>query len=150
MKNKKIFGALPISGWLYAVAAVIYCEALLHLWVAEEMIPGRFAAVLAFALGFGGLLGQIASFLGHKTWGKWVVTALVGLVSVLYIVEFFVNDAYMSFMPMGTLLGGAKGVATDFADVVIDVVIRASEGSRLCTPPASHPNRSCRTTFSSG
>ncbi len=123
-KQKKIFGNCPVSGWLYAIVTVVYCEMLLHLWVGEELIPGRFAAVLAFALGFGGLLGQIASFLGHKKWGKWVITALVGLVSVLYIVEFFVNDAYMSFMPMGTLLGGAKGVATDFADVVIDVVIR--------------------------
>lgn len=123
-KQKKIFGSCPVSGWLYALVTVVYCETLLHLWVGEELIPGRFAAVLAFALGFGGLLGQIASFLGHKKWGKWVITALVGLVSVLYIVEFFVNDAYMSFMPMGTLLGGAKGVATDFADVVIDVVIR--------------------------
>ena len=46
-----ILGRLPISGWLYAVAAVVYCECLLHLWVTEEMIPGRFAAVLAFALG---------------------------------------------------------------------------------------------------
>ena len=123
-KQKTVFGSLPVSGWLYAVATVVYCEILLHFWVAEEVVPGRFAAVLAFSLGFGGLLGQIASFLGHKKWGKWVSTALVGLVSVLYIVEFFVNDAYMSFMPMGTLLGGAKGVATDFADVVLDVVIR--------------------------
>ena len=123
-KTKKIFENCPISGWLYAVVTLIYCETLLHLWVAEEVVPGRFAAVLAFALGFGGLLGQIASFLSHRRWGKWVVTGLVGLVSVLYIVEFFVNDAYMSFMPMGTLLGGAKGVATDFGDVVIDVVVR--------------------------
>lgn len=123
-KPKKIFENFPISGWLYAVVTLVYCETLLHLWVAEEVVPGRFAAVLAFALGFGGLLGQIASFLSHRRWGKWVVTGLVGLVSVLYIVEFFVNDAYMSFMPMGTLLGGAKGVATDFGDVVIDVVVR--------------------------
>lgn len=123
-KQKTVLGSFPVSGWPYAVATVVYCEILLHLWVAEEVVPGRFAAVLAFAIGFGGLLGQIASFLGHKKWGKWVNTVLVGLVSVLYIVEFFVNDAYMSFMPMGTLLGGAKGVATDFADVVIDVVLR--------------------------
>jgi len=123
-KPKKKCVSFPVSGWLYTIVTVVYCETLLHLWVTEEMIPGRFAAVLAFALGFGGMLGQVASFLGHKKWGKWVITTLIGLVSVLYIVEFFVNDAYMSFMPMGTLLGGAKGVATDFADVVIDVVFR--------------------------
>ena len=124
MKLKEKLERWPIPGWLYAIVTVLYCETLLYLWVAEEMLPGRFAAVLAFALGFGGMLAQIVSFLGHKKWGKWVTVALVGLVSVMYIVEFFVNDAYMSFMPLGTLLGGAKGVATDFGDVVIDVVVK--------------------------
>ena len=119
--RRTVLGSFPVSGWLYAVATVVYCEILLHLWVAEEVVPGRFAAVLAFALGFGGLLGQIASFLGHKKWGKWVNTALVGLVSVLYIVEFFVNDAYMSFMPMGTLLGGVYAV--DEIPTVIEKVM---------------------------
>lgn len=123
MKMREKLGKLPIPGWLYAVVTVLYCETLLHLWVAEEFEPGRFAGVLAFALGFGGILGQIVSFIGHKKWGKWETVALVGIVSVLYIVEYFVNDAYMSFMPMGTLLGGAKGVATDFADVVVALVI---------------------------
>lgn len=124
MNFKEKLGKYPVPGWLYAIVTVLYCELLLHLWVAEEVIPGRLAAVMAFAVGFGGVLAQIASFIGHKKWGKWITTVLVGVVSVLYIVEFFVNDAYMSFMPMGTLLGGAKGVATDFADVVITLVVR--------------------------
>ena len=37
--------------------------------------------------------------------------------------EYFVNDAYQSFMPMRMLLGGAKGVTTDFGDVVISLVL---------------------------
>lgn len=73
--------------------------------------------------GFGGLLGQIAGFIGHRTWGKWVTAALAAVVSVFYIVEYFVNDAYQSFMPMRMLLGGAKGVTTDFGDVVVSLVL---------------------------
>ena len=123
MKFKEKLGTYPIPAWLYALVTVLYCETVLHLWITEEFSAGRFAAVLAFALGFGGILAQILSFIGHKKWGKWISVALVGVVSVLYIVEFFVSDAYITFMPMGTLLGGAKGVATDFGDVVIDLVI---------------------------
>ena len=123
MKFKEKLGTYPIPAWLYALVTVLYCETVLHLWITEEFSAGRFAAVLAFALGFGGILAQILSFIGHKKWGKWISVALVGVVSVLYIVEFFVSDAYITFMPMVTLLGGAKGVATDFGDVVIDLVI---------------------------
>lgn len=119
----KLF-SFPIPAWLFAMVTVLYCETLLHLWVTEEFSFGRFAAVVAFAVGFGGILAQIVSFLGHKTWGKWVSVGLVSLVAVLYIVEYFVSDAYVTFMDLGTLLNGAKGVATDFADVVVGLVFR--------------------------
>lgn len=124
MKIREKLGKLPVPGWLFTIFAVVYCEVLLHLWITQDVSAGRFAAVLAFALGFGGILGQIVSFIGHKTWGKWVTVALVGIVTVFYIVEYFCNDAYQTFMGIGTLLGGAKGVATDFADVVVSLILK--------------------------
>lgn len=124
MKIKEKLGKFPIPAWLFAILAVLYCETIFHLWITEDFSAGRFAAVLAFALGFGGILAQIVSFIGHKKWGKWVSAALVAIVSVFYIVEYFVKDAYVTFMTMGTLLGGAKGVATDFIDVVLSLVAR--------------------------
>ena len=124
MKFLRKINKYPIPGWLAAMITVLYCETLLHLWTTDTVSIGRFAAVLAVALGFGGVLGQIVSFIGHKNWGKWVTVALLTVVSVFYIVEYFVNDAYMTYMPMGTLLGGAKGVATDFADVVAALVVK--------------------------
>jgi len=124
MKFKEKLGKYPIPAWLYAVFTVVYCETLMHLWITEDLAAGRFAAVLAFAVGFGSVLGQLVSFIGHKKWGKWISAVLVGAVSVLYIVEYFVSDAYVTFMSMGTLLGGAKGVATDFGDVVLTLILR--------------------------
>lgn len=124
MKIKEKLGTYPIPSWLFALGTVLYCETVFYLWTAEAFSAGRFAAVLAFSMGFGALLGQIVSFFGHKTWGKWVSVALMVLVSIMYIVEYFVSDAYVTFMPMGTLLGGAKGVMTDFITVVLDMVLR--------------------------
>lgn len=124
MKIKKLIGNIPIPGWLFTLTLAVYCETLLHLWIMDSFSAGRFAAVLLFAVGFGGILSQIASFIGHKKWGKWITVALTFVIAVFYIVEYFVNDAYMGFMTMETLLSGAKGVATDFADVVVSLVIR--------------------------
>lgn len=122
-KGKKVLQSIPIPGWLFTLVTVVYCEVLLHLWTMDGFSFGRFAAVVLFALGFGGLLGQIAGFIGHRKWGKWITVALAAVVSVLYIVEYFVNDAYRSFMPMRMLLGGAKGVTTDFGGVVVSLVL---------------------------
>ena len=124
MHWKEKLGKYPIPAWLFAIVTVFYCESLLHLWTMETFSAGRFAAVVAFALGFGGILGQIFSFFGQKIWGKWTCTGVMALLTVFYIVEYFVNDAYMSFMQLGTLLGGAKGVATDFGDIVLSLVVR--------------------------
>ncbi len=124
MKIKEKLNSLPIPVWLFAIVSVLYAETVFHLWITEDFSPVRFAAILAFAVGFGGVLAQIVSFLGARSWGKWVSTVLVAVVIVLYLVEYFVNDAYQSFMPMGTLLGGAKGVATDYADLVIGLIVR--------------------------
>ena len=115
-------GKYPIPAWLFAVVTVLYCESLLHLWTMKSFSAGRFAAVLAFALGFGGILGLILSLIGEKKWGKWVGTGLMTLLTVFYIVEYFVNDAYMCYMPLATLLGGAQGVATDFGSIVVRLI----------------------------
>jgi len=125
MKLKEKLGKLPFPGWLFAILTVVYCEILLHVWTMDAFFMGRFAAVVAFAVCFGCIFGQLISFIGQKTWGKWCAVALMAAVSVLYIVEYFVSDAYVTFLPMGTLLGGAKGVATDFADVVLALVFKA-------------------------
>ncbi len=113
MKIKEKLGTFPIPAWLYALVTVLYCETLLHLWVMDSFVPGRFGAVMAFGLGFGCVLAQVVSFFAGKRWGKWVAAALVGAVSAMYVIEFFISDAYVTFMTMETLLDGAMGVATD-------------------------------------
>ena len=122
-KIKEKLGSFPVPAWLFAMFTVLYCETMMHLWISEEFMFGRFAAVLAFALGFGGVVGQVLSFIGHKKWGKWVSFVLVFLISAFYIVEYFVAVSYQTFMTFSTLVSGAKGVATDFADVVITLVL---------------------------
>ena len=124
MRWKEKLGKYPIPAWLFAIVTIVYCESLLHLWVTETFSAGRYLAVVCFAIGFGGLIGQVFTFIGQKNWGKWICTGIMALLTVFYIVEYFVNDAYMSFMGLETLLGGAKGVATDFADVVLSLVVR--------------------------
>ena len=122
MRDK--LGKYPFPAWLFAVLTIVYCESLLHLWTMKAFSGGRFAAVLTFALGFGGILGLFFCFIGKKTWGKWVSTGVMTVLTVYYIVQYFVNDAYMCYMPIAMLLGGAQGVATDFFGIVVHLILQ--------------------------
>ena len=116
-------GSVPVPGWLLSAGMAVYCELLLHLWTTENLKPLRFGAVLAFSLGFGGLAGLLNSLFDGKRWGKWVTFALNLLLCVFYLAEFFCVDAYKNYMSPGMMLGGAKGVATDFAGVAFSLIL---------------------------
>lgn len=123
MNWKEKLKRYPFPAWLFALVTVLYCETVLHIWITESWSLVRFGAVALFALGFGSVLGLLASLIGSKNWGKWVTFGVMFLISAFYIVEYFVNISYMSFMPIDVLLDGAAGVATDFGDVVIDLIV---------------------------
>lgn len=122
--QKKTLPRFSVPGWLFTIFQVLYCEVLLHLWVMDSFIPSRLFTVIFFALGFGGLVSQIVSFVGGRKWGKAVTIAICFALTAFAMVEFFVEYSYQTYMPVATLLGGAKGVATDFAGDVIGLVIR--------------------------
>ena len=123
MNWKILLRKYSIPGWLSAMLTALYCETLLHIWITEAFSAPRFGAVLLFALGFGSVLALLASLPGRGKWGKWVTFTVLFVISALYLVEYFVNISYMSFMPIDVLLDGAAGVATDFGDVVIDLIL---------------------------
>ena len=113
----------PIPGWLFAVFQILFTEVLVHIWTMDSFTFSRFAAVAVFALGFGGLVSQAVSFFGCKKWSKGLTIGLCFLLTAFAMVEFFVEFSYQTFMPLATLLGGAKGVATDFAGDTIRLVV---------------------------
>ncbi len=123
MKKKKQFG-LPIPGWIFLTAMVVYVEVLVHCWNADALVPGRFAAVLVFALGCGLGLGLIPSLFGPKA-EKWIAVILGTLVGVLGLLEHFLNDAYTAFMPMHSVFAGAEGVATGYFDTIVTLLSRS-------------------------
>lgn len=118
------FNTVSIPSWLFVMFMALYCECLVHIWVMDSFLFGRFAAVVLFALGLGCVLGTVTSFFHWKSLDKWLAVLLGFALVVLYLVEYFVSDSYQVFMTLESILSGAGGVATDFADVVIMMVLR--------------------------
>lgn len=123
-KIKEKFGTVPCPGWLFLMFVVLYCEALVHIWIMDAFTASRFWAVIAFALGFGGVLGVAVSFIRWPKLQRWITVGIAMVLIVLYMAEYFISDAYQNFMPLVSVFTGAKGVATDFGDIVVDMLVQ--------------------------
>ena len=123
MRNRIQIDPIPIPGWAFVAAMVVYNELMLHFWIMEELHLGRLAAVAAFALGFGAVLGFVTSLFSWQ-WSKWVAVGLSTLVTVICVTEYFISDAYQVFMTPKTVISGAGGVAKDYMDLIVSLVLR--------------------------
>lgn len=121
MEKKKIL--LPIPAWLFVAVMTAALEGLVHIWVTDAIVWGRFLALMAFAFGFGALLGLLVSLLPGKA-QKWTAVAVALVLVVFYLMQYFLQDAYQTFMPMTTVLAGAGGVAASFGDLVVQLLNR--------------------------
>ena len=122
MKMKEKFGKICFPGWLFAALMVVYNELMLHTWITEEFHAGRLVAVIAFAMGFGLVLALISSLFSQKV-SKYVAIVLALVVTVFWMTEYFVADTYRVFMTPATVIGGAGGVAQDYADLVVGLIV---------------------------
>lgn len=120
-KGKK---QLLIPSWLFLIFVVLYNELLVHLWSASSLNLGRLAAVSAFALGFGGLIALLVSVINAPKAQKWVTVGVAFLLAVLYLVEYFLYDAYKLFMTLSAVANGAGGVATGYLDTVLALLAK--------------------------
>ena len=123
MKKFEIKKKLTLPGWAFVVAMALYCELLLHFWTAKNALAGRVITVTLFALGLGFVLGLISSLFNAKV-SKGVAVGIGAFLAVLYITEYFLQDAYQAFMTISTIIGGAGGVAQDYFALIVSLVVR--------------------------
>ncbi len=124
MKEKKILGRYSCPPWLFLLLTVLYNECVLHIWITEQYLPGRVLAVALLALGFGGLLGLLVSLIPRPGGAKWTAVVLALGMNVVFLMEYFISDAYKTFMTPGTIINGAGGVAGDFLSIVVSLLAR--------------------------
>ena len=113
-----------LSPGVFLMGTTVYLEWLLHFWVTETFQWGRFAALTAFALGFGGLLAFLVSWIPGAAAGKRTAVAVSAALGAVWLLEYFLSDAYQVFMPPVTVFNGAGGVARDYLGLVLSLLAR--------------------------
>ena len=121
--NKKPTKKVYLPSWLFISVMILVYEAFLFFGTTDEVLLQRFAVIMAFALGLGTVISFLVSLLPAKA-QKWTTLVVVSILAVLYIVQYFIFDAYQVFMTFEGIINGAGGVATNYLDVVVSLVTR--------------------------
>ena len=120
--------SIPLPGWLFTPCMAVYSEILLHLWVNDDLQPGRILAVVLFALALGGVLGLLTTLLPRKGRKRAATTVSVFL-AVIVMAEFMLKETFQNFMTVQTMTAGAGGIAQDFLGQTIAMI--AANFSRI-------------------
>lgn len=120
--------SIPLPGWLFTACMAVYSEVLLHLWVNDDLQPGRILAVVLFALALGGVLGLLTTLLPRKG-RKWAATTVSVFLAVIVMAEFMLKETFQNFMTVQTMTAGAGGIAQDFLGQTIAMI--AANFSRI-------------------
>lgn len=122
VKKERKWPRIGLPSGLLPLVMVVLCECLVHYWSNDAFTPGRWAAVFAFAVGFGGILGLICSLIPGKA-GRGVSIGLSVLLLILYAAEYLLHDTFHTFMGFGTVQAGAGGVVSTYMSVVASAIV---------------------------
>ena len=124
MGSKIELRKFPFPAWLFLICSAAYHELILHAWIGQPLAAGRLLAVLGFSLGFGGALAFLISLIPRPGLAKGLTVAAGAALTVIWLTEYFLRDAYQTFMPPATIFGGAEGVAREYLDLVLSLLAR--------------------------
>lgn len=114
----------PVSPGLFTAVLIVYYEFLFQLWMMQPLSAKGFVIPAFFALLTGGVFGIVTELLPRKA-ARWVVAVVGIFMTTCYLLEYFLYDTYHMFMTPAMIFHGAKGVATDYADLVVTAVTRS-------------------------
>lgn len=123
MKDKNNRKMLNLPAWLFVSVMVVVYELFLHFGTMDSFVAARFGVILVFAIGFASALSFLISLFPARA-QKWISLILVLVLAILYIVQYFIHDAYQVFMNFAGILAGTGNVATNYLDVVLGLLGR--------------------------
>ena len=116
----KIRTAVP-ARWLL-IPGVCFLELLFHVWVGGACTPALLLSLLGVSACFGSAVNLIAAALPQKG-ARWFSGIVLLLCAVIVMIQYISGQAFGYYMRPTRILTGATGVLTDYADVVIEMIL---------------------------
>ena len=101
----------------------IYLEFLFRICAGAPTTFRVILSVLLISISIGFLMNVICSFFRKRKTNAWIAFGIVEFFTILYLLIFFVHDAFGVYLSLTTIFKGAGGVAKDFMDNVFLLIV---------------------------
>ena len=116
----KLFNNLPY--YLAASLSVLYMELVLALRSDFSMDTYMLAGVVFCAFSFGAVIHILSSMFGNPKVNGWIWFGLTEAITIFFLIEFFCNQTYNTFMNLNAVTNGAGNVMTEYLPIVLSVI----------------------------
>ena len=101
---------------------ILYHEIVFQIFTAGNLLSLRLFPILFFSLAYGGLAAFLVSLWKRKTRRQQMAAALLLLISVPYIVQFFIYKQFKQFYDVNTMTGGAGDALTSYFSELLRLI----------------------------
>ena len=108
--------------YLTASLTVFYLELVLALRSGFVMEGYMILGVFFCAFSFGALICLLSSLFKSEKINRWIYFALTELITIFYMIEFFCNQTYNTFMNLNAISNGAGNVVNEYMGIVLSVI----------------------------
>ena len=110
--------------WLFTLFAAVYVyfESLFRISATGTFFTGSLGFMLLFALSWGLIGYLVATLIPNKVVSIVLTTIQLLLTGAIFLVEYFTHRYFQVFYDVTTVIGGAEGVATDFMDIILELI----------------------------
>lgn len=122
VRKKQKFGIPEIITALYFPVAVLWFEFIFKLSTGSTLFCSGTLAVIFYSLFAGGLIHFVSTLTRKAPVNRLIGTVLLFLLSVPFLVEYFVYRGFKIFYDINTLTGGAGDMMTGFAGDTVRLV----------------------------
>ena len=119
----KIKGRYFNFTYLILPFVLMYLEFMLRIFAHVPTSFRSFMSIIFVSLAVGFLLDIFCSLFKKRKINAWIAIVIVELFTILFLLVYFVHDAFAVFFSLSTILKGAGGVAKDFGGNVFLIVL---------------------------
>lgn len=105
---------------LFLVAAILYCEILLHLLIGAPSNLRTYGYLILFSVAFGALLSLVSLL----PWGRGINCIILAALFVLFCVQYFLYQSFQTFMNLTALTTAAADVAGEFTSTLLLMILK--------------------------
>lgn len=102
--------------------AFVYLELLLKITGGSKGQSITWVYLIGFSFAIGLLLTVLCFWVPQKRAGRVLGLVLLGLITILFLTEFFLNNAFQTYMDLPSVLQGMGDIATDFTGTALSAI----------------------------